>query len=111
MFACCALVVEGDDPLGRTRQVGDDEADARIKLARMLLDFGDHPARLGPTSTLIGEVGMEPTHLVRRSPDWALEQVADPILRIRLAGSRASSALPNLCLFVWPLYAGYGLRE
>ena len=23
---------------------------------------------------------MEPTHLVRRSPDWALEQVADPIL-------------------------------
>jgi hypothetical protein len=62
------------------RQVGDDEADARIKLARMPLDFGYHPARLGPASSLIGEVGMEPTHLVRRSPDWALEQVADPIL-------------------------------
>jgi hypothetical protein len=34
----------------------------------MPLDFGDHPARLGPASSLIGEVGVEPTHLVRRSP-------------------------------------------
>src|ERR1700704_1511530 len=54
-----ALVVECDDPLGRARQVGDDEADARIKLARVPLDFGDHPAQLGPGSCLIGEIGME----------------------------------------------------
>src|SRR5260221_7609895 len=80
LFACAALLVESDDPLGRTRQVGDDEADARIKLARMPLDFGDHPARLGPASSLIGEIGIEPKHLVRRSPNRALEQVADPIL-------------------------------
>jgi len=41
------MVVEGDDSLGRTSQVGDDEADARVQLARMpstaplssLLDF------------------------------------------------------------------------
>ena len=36
--AGAALVVEGDDAFGRPRQVGDDEADARIKLARMPLD-------------------------------------------------------------------------
>jgi hypothetical protein len=27
----------------------------------MPLDFGDHSARLGPTSRLVGEIGMEPT--------------------------------------------------
>src|SRR5262245_34695559 len=48
LFARPALVVEGDDPLGWARQVGDDETDARIKLAGMPFDFGDHPARLGP---------------------------------------------------------------
>ena len=68
-----ALVVEGDHPLGRARQIGDDEADTWNKVARMPLDFGDHPARLGPASGLIGEIGMEPTHLVRGSPDWPLE--------------------------------------
>ena len=81
LFACAALVVEGDHPLGRARQVGDDEANARTKLAGMPLDLGDHPARLGPASRLIGEIGMEPALLVRRSPDRALEQVADPALQ------------------------------
>jgi len=81
LLACAALVVEDDDPLGRARQVGDDEADTRIKLARMPLDFGDHPARLAPASRLIGEIGMEPAHFVRRSPDRTLEQVADPVLQ------------------------------
>ena len=85
-LACAALVVEGDDPLGRARQVGDDEADARIKLARMPLDLGDHPARLGPASRLVGEIGIEPTHLVRRSPDRALEQIADPALQDLVGG-------------------------
>jgi hypothetical protein len=68
------LVVEGDNPIGRARQVGDDEADARIKFARMPLDLGNHPARLGPASSLIDEIGMEPAHLVRRSPDWTLSK-------------------------------------
>ena len=81
LFARPALIVEGDDPVGRARQVGDDETDARIKLAGMPFDFGNHPARLGPASRLIGEIGMEPTDLVRWSSDWAREQVADPILQ------------------------------
>ena len=37
LLGCPALVVEGHDALGRPRQVGDDEADARIKLAWMPL--------------------------------------------------------------------------
>src|SRR5262245_31604892 len=40
LFARPALIVEGDDPVGRARQVGDDETDARIKLAGMPFDFG-----------------------------------------------------------------------
>jgi hypothetical protein len=35
LLRCATLVVEGDDVLGRSRQVGDDEADARVQLARM----------------------------------------------------------------------------
>src|SRR4029077_2029048 len=58
-----------------------DEADAGIKFSGTPFDFGDHPTRLGPASRLIGEIGMEPTHLVRWSSDWALEQVADPMLQ------------------------------
>ena len=37
-----ALVVEGDDALDRPRQIGDDEADARAKLARMPLHLRYH---------------------------------------------------------------------
>src|SRR6266513_586361 len=47
LLAGAALVVEGDDALGRPRQVGDDEADARVKLARMPLDLAPRP-RLQP---------------------------------------------------------------
>jgi hypothetical protein len=38
LLAVAAVVVEGDDALGRPRQVGDDEADAWAKLAGMPLD-------------------------------------------------------------------------
>src|SRR5438132_14118777 len=51
----------------------------------MPFDFGDHPAWLGPASRLIGEIGTEPTHLVRWSSDWALQQVADPMLHAAFA--------------------------
>ena len=37
-----ALVVEGDDALGRPRQVGYDEPYARVKLTRMPLDLGHY---------------------------------------------------------------------
>ena len=44
LLARPALVVEGDDILGGSRHVGDDEADARIEFARMPFDLGNHPA-------------------------------------------------------------------
>lgn len=63
LLARPALVVEGDDPLGQARQVGDGEPDARNKLARMPLDIGDQPAPLGPTSRRIAEIGTEQAHI------------------------------------------------
>src|SRR5262245_27220858 len=47
----------------------------------MPLDLGDNPPRLGPGSGLIAEIGMEPAHMVRRSSNWAREQIADPALQ------------------------------
>jgi hypothetical protein len=55
LLCCAALVVEGDDTLGRSRQISDDEADARVQLARMPLDLGQDAARLVPTLRLITE--------------------------------------------------------
>src|SRR5262249_42051848 len=75
-------------PLGWTAHVGHDEADAVIKLSRMPFDLSNYPARLGPASGLIAEIGMEPAHMVRRSSDWAREQIADPACRTWVAGSR-----------------------
>jgi amidase len=37
-------------------------------------------------SGLIAEIGMETTNLVRKSSDWALEQVADPMLQDLVGG-------------------------
>jgi hypothetical protein len=39
LLACSALVVEGDDILGGAYHVRHDEADARIKFARMPFDL------------------------------------------------------------------------
>jgi hypothetical protein len=80
-IACPALVVEGNDALGRAAHVRHDEADARIEFARMPFDLGDYPTRLRPASGLVAEIGIEPTHLVRWSPDRTLEQIADPVLQ------------------------------
>ena len=81
LFASAALVVERDDALGRSRQVGDNEADTRVKLTRMPLDLGYDTAGLLPALRLIAEAGVVAAHLVRRSPDWALEQVSDLVLQ------------------------------
>jgi hypothetical protein len=67
LLARPALVVEGDDSLGRSRQIGDDEADARIKLARVPLDLYHHTARCLPTLRLIAEAGVVPSNLARRA--------------------------------------------
>ena len=84
--ARAALVVEGDDPFGRAAHVRHDEADPRIKLARMPLDLGNHPARLGPACRLVGEIGVVSPDLVGRSSDRTLEQIADPVLQDLVGG-------------------------
>src|SRR6516162_61778 len=81
LLARPALVVESNDALGRAAHIRHDEADAGIKFSGMPLDLGDNPPRLGPGSGLIAEIGMEPAHMVRRSSDWAREQIADPALQ------------------------------
>ncbi len=43
-----ALIVEGDDTIGRPGQIGDDETDTRIEFAWMPFDLGDDPALLVP---------------------------------------------------------------
>src|SRR5260370_1245498 len=65
---------------------GADEADPGIKRVRMPLDLGYSQARLGSACRVIAEVGVVPTHLVRRSPDRTLEQIADPVLQHRVGG-------------------------
>jgi hypothetical protein len=79
LLARAALVVEGEDVIGAARHIGDDESDARIKLARMPLDLGDDPARLRPACGSVVEIGAIPPHMVRRPPDRTLEQVADSV--------------------------------
>jgi hypothetical protein len=81
LLARAALVVGRDHALGLAAHVRYDEADAGIKFSGMPLDLGDNPPRLGPGSGLIAEIGMEPAHMVRRSSDWAREQIADPALQ------------------------------
>jgi hypothetical protein len=72
-----------------------DEANARIKLARMPLDLGDDTPRLPPALRLIAEAEVIAAHLVRRAPDRALEQVSDPVLQdpVGWQADRVSDAL------------------
>lgn len=81
LLARAALVIEGDDALRRARQVAHDKADARVQLAGMPFDLGHDVARLVPALRQIGEAGVVPSYLVRRSPNGALEQVSDPLLQ------------------------------
>src|SRR5271170_7195756 len=48
LLRSAAVIVESDDALGWSCQVGHDEADARVQLARMPLDLGHHSAGLVP---------------------------------------------------------------
>src|SRR5215813_13417537 len=81
LLARPALVVESNDALGRAAHVRHDEADAGIEFSGMPLDLSNHLAWLRPASGLIAEIGMEPAYMVRRSSDWAREQIADPALQ------------------------------
>jgi len=86
LFAGSALVVEGDNVLGGPRQIGDDESNARIKLARMPFNLGDDAARLRPASGLIGEGRIRPAHVIGRATNRPLEQIADPFLQDAVRG-------------------------
>lgn len=44
------LIVEDDNPLGGTGEVGDDEADTWVQFTWMPFDLGDDPAGFAPTS-------------------------------------------------------------
>src|SRR5262245_42833620 len=106
LLARPALVVESNDALGRAAHVRHDEADAGIKFSGMPLDLGDNPPRLGPGSGLIAEARMTPAHMVRRSSDRTLEQIADPALQ-NLVGRQPDRILDPL-RFEKPVELGHG---
>src|ERR1700751_1874654 len=68
-------------PLGTACPVGDDKPDARVQLARMPFDLGHNVAQLAPALRPIAETGKVAAHLVRWSPNRALEQASDLILQ------------------------------
>lgn len=76
LLACAALVVEGDDAFSGSRQIGDNESDTRIQLARMPFDLGHDVARLVPALRLIAEAGVIAPYLMRRSPNRSLQQIS-----------------------------------
>jgi hypothetical protein len=76
-----AVVVKGDDPLGGSGQVGNNETVTRIKLAWIPLDRGDDAARPLLPLRPIAEAGELAAPLMRRSPDRVFQQVADPTLQ------------------------------
>ena len=92
LLGCAALIIEADDPFGRARQVGYDEANTRIKLARMPLDLCHHTARHLPALRLIAEVGVKAADLMRRATDRAFERMSDPFLK-NLIGRQADRVL------------------
>src|ERR1051325_8868017 len=77
LLARATPVIEGDNTLGRPRQVGDDEADAGVQLARMPFDLRHNMARLVPALRLIAKAGVITRDLVRWSPDRPLGGSAD----------------------------------
>src|SRR5215469_2906717 len=61
----------------------------------MPLDLGNDTAWLVPGRSPAAEAGMIPAHLVRGTPDQALEQIADPLLQ-HLIGRKADRILDSL---------------
>ena len=71
------LIVEQCHPLGRSRQVGDDEPDPGKQLAGVPLHLGDDAAGLIPAFGPIAEAGVMAPHMVRRTANGSREQMAD----------------------------------
>jgi hypothetical protein len=56
LLAGAAVVVEGDDALGRSRQIGNDKADTRVKLTGVPLDLRHEPSGFLPALRLIAKL-------------------------------------------------------
>ncbi len=80
-------IVELRHPLGRSRQVGDDEADARVQLARMPLDLGHHSAALTPGRRPVGKGSLKG---VSSTP---LQSSGTPRARVRVTNMSHSKCL------------------
>ena len=81
-----ALIVECDDPLGGSAQVGYNEPDARVQLTRMPLELGDDAAGFVPGRGLIAEAGMIPANIIGRPADGAFQQMGDAALQHLVCG-------------------------
>lgn len=73
--------MEGNNQLHRLRQIGDDEADAGVKLAGVPLDFGHDAAWNRPALRLIAEAGVVSPDCDRPPVNGTLEKVADTLLQ------------------------------
>ena len=76
-----ALIVEDDNPLGGTGEVGYNEADPWIKFTRMPFDLGDNPAGSCPTGGPVAEVRVVASHLLWGPADRALQKISDVALQ------------------------------
>ena len=82
----CRARVEGNDALGRSRQIGHDKADARIEFTWVPFDLRHHAARCLPALCLIAEVGVVPPDLNGRTIDRAPEKMGDAFLKNLIGG-------------------------
>ena len=100
-----ALMVERNHPLGRTAQVGDDEADAGVQFAGIPFDLGNHTTFLVPRTGLIAEVGVVAANMVGRPTNGPGQQVGDAFLENRVGrkADRVQKAL-GFEVFVRRLY-------
>ena len=81
LLGSAAEIVEGDEPLGRTGESGDNEADPRIQLTRMPLDLGDDPAGRRPALRPIAEPGVGAANVLGWTSHRAAQERADPLLQ------------------------------
>src|SRR5262249_10741337 len=79
-------VVEGDHLPGWATQVRHDEADARVQLTGVPLDFRDHATRLAPALCLIAEARIEAPDVMRRPSHGPREQGRDARLEYLIGG-------------------------
>ena len=78
------VIIERHHPLGRARQISDDETDARNQLAGVPLHFGHDTALLVPRSGLIAEAGVETANMVGRATDRSRKQMGNVPLENRV---------------------------